>query len=118
MTAPMQGSTDVFINNISRDIYDSFSVVLLGFMGGSVANGILDAGRKFVNLSQNFANTIDRVFFPFLSEKLEFHQRDAMSTLAVISVGVVFLILLAPFLTSFFYTEEFMPAVPILQFMA
>ena len=116
--ATIKGSTDVFINNISRNLYNSFSVVLLGFMGGSSANGILDAGRRFVNLSQNFANIIDRVFFPFLSRKLEFHQRYAISTLAVISVGVVFLILLAPYLIGFFYTEEFAPAVPILQFMS
>src|SRR5699024_2786757 len=86
--------------------------------GGSTANGILEAGRKFVRLSQNFANIIDRVFFPFLSREIQFHKRYAAATLALISSCVVLLILLAPYLIRFFYTEEFLPAVPILQFMA
>src|SRR5699024_10424851 len=114
----IKNSTDIFINNISRNLYNSFSIVLLGFWGGSTANGILEAGRKFVRLSQNFANIIDRVFFPFLSREIQFHKRYAAATLALISSGVVLLILLAPYLIRFFYTEEFLPAVPILQFMA
>lgn len=114
----ISASTDVFINNISRNLYNAFSVVLLGFMGGSAANGILDAGRRFVGLSQNLANIIDRVFFPFLSRRIEFHSRYAVATLMVITLGVVFLILLAPHLIGFFYTDEFLPAAPLLQFMA
>lgn len=118
VSTAIKGSTDIFINNISRNLYNSFSVVLLGLLSGSAANGILDAGRRFINLSQNFSSIIDRVFFPFLSRKLEFHQRYAILTLTTISVGVIFLILLAPLLIGFFYTEEFLPAVSLLQFMA
>ncbi len=43
-------STDVFINNILPNFYNSFSTILLGFVGGDVANGIMDSGRKFVTL--------------------------------------------------------------------
>src|SRR5699024_6176021 len=39
----IKGSTDVFINNITPNLYNSFSIVLLGFWGGPVANGLLDA---------------------------------------------------------------------------
>lgn len=114
----INGSTDVFLNNISRNLYNSFSVMLLGFFAGSFANGILDAGRRFVNIAQSFSSIIDRVFFPLLSRKIEYHDRYAVVTLATLTVGVVLLILIAPLLIKLFYTEEFMPAVPILQFMS
>lgn len=112
------GSADVFVNNISRNLYNSFSVVLLGFFGGSYANGILDAGRKFVSIAQSFSSVIDRAFFPFLSRKLDYHSRYAVATLTTVAVGVVSLIVIAPYLIKIVYTEEFLPAVPILQFMA
>ena len=56
----IKGSTDVFINNIMPNLYNSFSVVLLGFFGGSVSNGKLDAGGKFMGISQQFMNVISR----------------------------------------------------------
>lgn len=114
----ISASTDVFVNNISRNLYNSFSVILLGFFGGSYANGILDAGRRFVGIAQNFSSLIDRVFFPFLSRKLNYHSRYAVATLATVTLGVALLILIAPLLIGFFYTEEFLPAVSILQFMS
>src|SRR5690606_12980441 len=56
--------------------------------------------------------------FPFLSRRLEFHDRYAIATLAVISIGVGLLVVAAPCLIGFFYTEEFLSAVPVLQVMA
>jgi hypothetical protein len=49
----IKGSTDVFINNIMPNLYNSFSIMLLGFFGGPVSNGLLDAeitldGKKLI----------------------------------------------------------------------
>src|SRR5690606_33998255 len=40
----IKGSTDVFINNLMPNLYNSFSIVLLGMLGGNLATGLLDAG--------------------------------------------------------------------------
>lgn len=114
----IQGSTDVFINNISRNLYNSFSVVLLGFYSGTLANGILDAGRKFIEIAQSFMIVIDRIFFPFLSRKLGYHNHYAKGTLFIAVVGSTLLCLLAPFVIKIFYTEEFYQSIPILQILS
>ncbi|MBO7522335.1 MAG: oligosaccharide flippase family protein, partial [Bacteroidales bacterium] len=51
-------STDVFLNNLMPNLYHSFSVMLLGFYGGDVATGKLDAGNKFVAASQQLMDII------------------------------------------------------------
>lgn len=114
----IKGSTDVFINNIMPNLYNSFSVVLLGFYGGSVANGLLDAGTKFINISQQFLTIISRVFFPLLSRKIDSHNLYAKINIYLSIFACVSLFILAPFIISFFYTEEFSNAVIILRIMS
>lgn len=114
----INNSTNVFINNISRNLYNSFSVVLLGFLGGSTANGLLDAGYRFVNIAQNFMNVFDRAFFPFLSRKLGFHKHYANGTLLISIISAIGLYLTAPIIINIFYTDEFLGAIPILQLMS
>ena len=64
----IKGSTDVFINNIMPNLYNSFSVMLLGFFGGPVSNGLLSAGSKFVAIVQQFMSVISRTFSLFIKK--------------------------------------------------
>lgn len=114
----IKGSTDVFINNIMPNLYNSFSVVLLGFYGGSVANGLLDAGSKFINISQQFLTIISRVFFPLLSRKIDSHNLYAKINIYLSIFSCVSLFILAPFIINFFYTDEFVGAVTVLRVMS
>ena len=114
----IKNSTDVFINNIVRNLYNSFSVVLLGFLGGNVANGILSAGRTFISISQQFMTIVDRVFFPFLSRRLNEHELYAKGSLIIALFGTIMLFVSAPLIIEIFYTEEFKQAIPILQVMS
>lgn len=114
----IKGSTDVFINNIMPNLYNSFSVVLLGFYGGSVANGLLDAGSKFINISQQFLMIISRVFFPLLSRKIDSHNLYAKINIYLSILACVSLFILAPFIIKFFYTKEFIDAVIVLRIMS
>ncbi len=114
----IKNSTDVFINNIVPNFYNSFSVVLLGFFGGSVANGILDAGSKFINIANQFMSVISRVFFPFLSRKIEQHELYAKGSLILSVLSALSLFALAPFIISVFYTPEFEEAVTGLRIMS
>ena len=110
--------SDVFINNISRNLYNSFSVIILGFFSGSTANGILDAGRKFVDIAQNFMTIFDRVFFPFLSRKIDYHESFAKGVMLISTLGTIVLFISAPLIVSIFYTEEFSSSIPVLQVMS
>ena len=114
----IKNSTDVFINNIMPNLYNSLSIILLGFFGGSVANGLLDAGRKFVELAQQFLSIISRVFYPFLSRKIHRHGLYATFQLSLSFLFATVLIISAPLIIKVFFTPEFEAAVVILQIMA
>lgn len=114
----IKGSTDVFINNIVPNLYNSFSTVLLGFYGGSFSNGILDAGSKFVAVLQQFMGIISRVFFPFLSRKIEKHTLYRKINLFTAIVFSLILFLFAPLIIRLFFTSEFSQAVIVLRIMS
>lgn len=114
----IKNSKDVFINNIVPNFYNSFSSVLLGFWGGSIANGLLDAGSKFANIAQQFINILSRVFFPFLSRKTNKHSIYAKINILISVVSAILLIALAPFVIRMFFTPEFYGAIPVLQIIA
>src|SRR5690606_4673442 len=99
----LKNSKDVFINNIIPNLYNSFSSILLGFWGGNVANGLLDAGSKFANIAQQFIAIISRVFFPFLSRKSNAHSVYAKINIIISTLGAFFLIIFAPIIIDLFY---------------
>lgn len=114
----IKNSKDVFINNIVPNFYNSFSSVLLGFWGGSIANGLLDAGSKFANITQQFINILSRVFFPFLSRRSNKHSIYAKINILISVVSAILLITLAPFIIRIFFTPEFYDAIPVLKIIA
>lgn len=114
----IKNSKDVFINNIIPNLYNSFSSVLLGFWGGSIANGLLEAGSKFANIAQQFVNILSRVFFPFLSRKSNNHSIYAKINIFTSVLSTILLIILAPFIIKMFFTPEFYGAIPVLKIIA
>ena len=111
-------STDVFLNNLMPNLYNSFSVVLLGVFGGDVANGKMDAGTKFINIAQQFMSVLSRTFFPFLSRKLEKHHIYARINIALSLCMSTLLFLIAPLLIDVFFTEEFADSILVLRIMS
>lgn len=114
----IKNSTDVFINNIMPNLYNSFSTVLLGFYGGSVSTGLLDAGSRFISICQQFIALISRVFFPFLSRRSEKHNIFIKINLSVSIVTSLTLFFLAPIIIKLFFTQEFYQAITVLQIMS
>lgn len=110
--------TDVFLNNLMPNLYNSFSTVLLGIFGGDIANGKLDAGTKFVNIAQQFMSVLSRTFFPFLSRKLEKHNVYARLSIALSLLMSILLFLLAPLIINWFFTTEFANSVIVLRIMS
>lgn len=114
----LRDGVDVFLNQIFPTFYNAFSVLLLGIFGGPSANGFLDAGSKLVDVSQQFLKIISRTFFPFLSRRIEKHylfSKIYMTLTLIVSLG---LIVLAPFLIPFIFSEEFSSSIIVLQLIA
>ncbi|WP_019539653.1 flippase [Proteiniphilum acetatigenes] len=111
-------STDVFINNLMPNLYNSFSILLLGFFGGPISNGILDAGNKFVNITQQFMSMISRSFFPLLSRRIDKHHIYKNINIIISLIVSILLFLVAPLLIKLFFTDEFNDSVVVLRIMA
>ena len=111
----IKSSTDVFINNLIPNLYNAFSIVLLGFIGGNVANGLYDAGVKFTNIAQQFLLILSRTFFPFLSRRIDKHSIYARLNISSSILLAVVLWLLAPVLVKIFYTNEFFYAIKVIR---
>lgn len=111
----IKGSTDVFLNNIMPNLYNSFSVMLLGFWGGPTQNGLLDASRKFTSIAHQFMFVVSRTFFPFLSRNIEKHTYFARIYLSGAAIVSVLLFGFAPILIKWFFTPEFFHAILALR---
>lgn len=111
-------STDVFINNFMPNLYNSFSVILIGFWGGNVANGKYDAGNKFVNVVIQLIQVISRTFFPFLSRKINHHKKFSLLNLCVATSLAIIIFIMAPWLVHTFFTSSFDDAIVVTRIMA
>ena len=110
-------SFDVFLNNLMPNLYNSFSVLLLGFYGGSVSNGILDGATKFYTAFAQFLTVLGRAFFPYLSRKVEKHNYfDAIKKLLTIIFSAV-LVFGAKTLVLGVLGAEFEQSVYVLQIL-
>jgi len=116
--ATIKNSTNVFINNLMPNLYNSFSVILLGMFGTATHTGLFDAGRKLTVLSNMAMSVISRVFFPFLSRRIDKHHIYRTFSLCAASLITALLIGLAPWLIQLFFGAEFAESVLILRITA
>lgn len=111
-------NTDLFINQLFPNLYNSFSTFMLGMIHGNVANGIFDAGYKFSGTCQQFFYIISRTFFPYLSRKAHKHSVYAKWNLIISSSCSFLLFLCAPFIIKFFFSPEFYNGVLVLRILS
>lgn len=114
----IRNSTDVFINNLMPNLYNSFSVMLLGFFGGSTANGIYDGGNRFPVIFYQFQSVLSRAFYPFLSRRPDKHSFYAKLNNVSALIGAVFLILLSPLFIKIMLGDEFEKSVVVMQILS
>lgn len=116
--ATIKKSTDVFINNLAPNLYNSLSIVLLGIFSGGVANGIYDGANKFMNILCNILNTITRAFFPFLSRKGEhFKLYVRMMIFIAVAIGAA-MWFVAPWLVNTLLSSEFAESVVVIRILS
>ena len=114
----IKNSTDVFINNLAPNLYNSFSIVILGLCGGSLATGIFDGGNKFISLCQQFQSVISRTFFPFLSRKKDKHSLFATINISIAFVVATGLFLSAPLIVKWFLSNEFNESIIVIRILS
>ncbi|MCM1140280.1 MAG: oligosaccharide flippase family protein [Muribaculum sp.] len=116
--ATIISSTDVFINCFIPNLYNSLSIVLMGFWGGPVANGLYDAGSKFINVVIQFIYTLSRTFFPFLSREIRHHNKYALVNFVLVCICAILLYIGAPLLIKLFFTPEFYKGLVVTRILA
>jgi len=114
----IKGSTDIFINNLMPNLYNSFSVVLLGLYGNPTQNGLYDAGKKLPITANQFVTIISRTFFPYLSRHNEKHSLFAKLYIGTAAIIACFLFIFAKPILLLFYSEAFLDAVPIMKLIS
>lgn len=111
----IKGSTDIFINNLMPNLYNSFSIVLLGLYGNATQNGLYDAGKKLSTVSFQFISVISRTFFPYLSRNNSKHSLFVRFFLGIALFVSAVLFVFAKPLLLLFYSESFLDAVPVMR---
>lgn len=110
---------DVFVNLLMPNLYNAFSVLLLGVWGGgNTSNGIFDAGKKLVDISNSFFSVLSRTFYPFLSRKIDKHNFYVRLNIYTSAFVSVILYLLAPLLIHLLFTDAFKESIIVLRIMS
>ena len=113
-----KGSTDVFLNQLMPNLYNNFSVMLLGFFCGPMANGIFEAGNRLTSIADRLLNVIARAFFPFLSRNADKHKKYAKWHFALFSLCALTLFLFSEFFIKVLFSSEFLDATWVLRILA
>lgn len=114
----IRNSTNIFINNLMPNLYNSFSYVLLNFVSTDSNTGLYNAGRKFPEMANSMLSVIGRAFFPYLNRNMSKHRQYALFSIGLSVVFCVILILLARPLTILFWGSEFAGSVIVLRITA
>lgn len=115
LSMTIRNSTNVFLSRMSENLYDAFSVMLLGGIHGSVASGIFDSGFKLSSASQQFLGVLSRTFFPYLSRKIEKHRLLSIYYILISIIVNSLLFIFSPWLMNLFYSPEFYMGVVVLK---
>lgn len=111
-------STDVFINHLMPNLYNSFSTLLLGFVGGENSVGVLDAGNKFIHVGTQLQASINRAFYPFLSRNLSKHRFYVFINVGISILMCIVLYIGAPLLVKYMLSTEFSESLHVIRIRA
>lgn len=114
----IKAGVDVFLSVFMHNLYDSFSQIILGYYCGFKHTGVYDAGTKFYDICTQFFSLLSMAFFPVLSRKIDVHKYYLTVALVLASLVSFFLLLFAPTIIHWFYTEEFSGAISVLRILA
>ncbi len=109
---------DLFLNQIVPNLYNSASVILLGFLHGDAANGIFGAANRFNQAGTNLFSIISRTFYPFLSRRMDKHNFFKVLNVSIASAVGLALFLLAPLIIHKLFPADFDGAIITLRIIS
>lgn len=92
--------------------------MLLGFFGGSTANGLYDGGNRFPTIFYNFQSVLSRAFYPFLSRRPDKHTFYAKLNVGSALVGALLLIIVSPWVIRIMLGDEFENSIIVMQILS
>ncbi len=109
---------DLFVNQVCMSLCINLPNILLGTISGSAAAGLYDAAGKLHNAGKHSIDVLNRTFFPFLSRQMDKHTGYRRINFFFSLLLAVLLFFLAPLLIRLLYSDEFLPAIPLLRILA
>ena len=109
---------DLFVNQVCMSLCINLPNILLGTISGSAAAGLYDAAGKLHNAGKHSIDVLNRTFFPFLSRQMDKHTGYRRINFFFSLLLAVLLFCLAPLLIRLLYSDEFLPAIPLLRILA
>ena len=109
---------DLFVNQVCMSLCINLPNILLGTISGSAAAGLYDAAGKLHNAGKHSIDVLNRTFFPFLSRQMDKHTGYRHINFFFSLLLAVLLFFLAPLLIRLLYSDEFLPAIPLLRILA
>lgn len=114
----LKSNVDLFINQLVPNLYNSASVLLLGFFHGDAANGVFDAGNRFNTAGTSLLSILSRTFYPFLSRRMDKHELYSRFNLCLSAFVSVSLFAAAPWIIDTFFPSDFDGAVAVLRILS
>lgn len=114
----LKEGADVFVNNLMPNLYNSFSVMLLGTTSGSFASGVFEGGNKFLTIVHQFQMVFSRVCFPYLSRRVEKHRIFSIVNVGIAVFFACILYVLAPMIVKVMLAPEFAESAIVLRILA
>ena len=114
----IKSNFDLFLNELVPSLYNSASVLLLGFFHGDAANGVFDAASRFNTAGARFFSIVSRTFYPFLSRRMDKHGFFQRLNLTIATVIAILLFLLAPIIIGKLFPSDFDGAIIVLRIIS
>lgn len=114
----LKSNFDLFINQLVPNLYNSLSVLLLGFIHGDAANGVFDAANRFNHAGSSFFSIISRIFYPFLARRIDKHGLFFRINIFSSSVIAISLFFIAPPLIRNYFPETFDGSITVLRIIS
>lgn len=111
-------STDVFVNNLAPNLYNSLSIVLLGVFCGGIATGIYDGANKFMNIVCSILNVLTRTFYPLISRRGEFFGLYSKIIISIAIATSIVMWFAAPMLVNLLLSPEFAESVIAIRILS
>ncbi len=114
----LKSNIDLFVNQIIPNLYNSASILLLGFIHGDSSNAIYDVANKFNTVGSSFFTILSRTFYPFLSRRSDKHSFFGKINILSSSFIAVLLFVFAKPIINTFFPPEFNGSIITLQIIS